>query len=237
MTTTLPAFLAPLIIGVGFVAALVVWLAVRRATTGVLLALWFATTLTLAARGFFRGDPIALGPNLTFPLGLFLPIIVGYAAYRRSDAFRRALDAAPQEWLIGVQVYRCLGVVFLLLLARGQLPAQFALPAACGDILVGATALPVAWVWRRQRPWARRLAIVWNAVGILDLVVAVGVGALSSPTPFRLFADEPSTGLMTQFPLAMIPLFAVPLAIMLHLASLRLALARRTATYDSASWE
>ena len=223
MTTTLPAFLAPLIIGVGFVAALVAWLAVRRPTTGVLLALWFALTVTLAARGFFRGDPIALGPNLTFPLGLFLPIAIGYAAYRRSDAFRRALDTAPQEWVIGVQVYRCLGAVFLLLLARGRLPAQFAVPAGWGDILVGATALPVAFAWGRRRPWSRRLAIAWNTVGILDLVVAVGMGVLSAPTPFRLFAGEPSTGLMTEFPLAMVPMFAVPLAIMLHLASLRLA--------------
>ena len=50
--------------------------------------------------------------------------------------------------------------------------------------------------------------------------MAVTTGFLSSPSPIQLFAfDNPNT-LITAFPLVMIPVFLVPLAVLLHLASL-----------------
>jgi len=38
---------------------------------------------------------------------------------------------------VGVQVYRALGLIFLVLYAGGYLPGLFAWPAGVGDILVG----------------------------------------------------------------------------------------------------
>ena len=50
--------------------------------------------------------------------------------------------------------------------------------------------------------------------------MAVTTGFLSSPSPIEKLAfDNPNT-LITAFPLVMIPVFLVPLAILLHLASL-----------------
>jgi hypothetical protein len=46
-------------------------------------------------------------------------------------------QAIPQSWLIGIQLYRVLGVIFRLLKAQGRLPSLFALPAGAGDVAVG----------------------------------------------------------------------------------------------------
>jgi hypothetical protein len=54
-----------------------------------------------------------------------------------------------------------------------------------------------------------------------DLAVAVTTGFLTSPSPVQLLAlDRPNT-LVTAFPLVLIPVFLVPLSVLLHLASLR----------------
>ena len=61
----------------------------------------------------------------------------------------------------------------------------------------------------------------WNIFGILDLVVAVGTGFLTAPSLIQPFAVEPPTSdLMTQLPMALIPTYLVPLSIVLHIASL-----------------
>jgi hypothetical protein len=71
---------------------------------------------------------------------------------------------------------------------------------------------------RAQRP--DKLALRPLPIRKVDLVVAVTTGFLSSPSPIQKFAfDNPNT-LITAFPLVMIPVFLVPLAILLHLASL-----------------
>ena len=60
----------------------------------------------------------------------------------------------------------------------------------------------------------------WNLLGLLDLVVAVTLGFLSSPSPFQMLAFDAPNDLITAFPLVMVPAFAVPLSVILHLASL-----------------
>lgn len=59
----------------------------------------------------------------------------------------------------------------------------------------------------------------FNALGILDLVVAVSLGVLLGPS--WLLGGTPSTEALTLLPLALVPTAAVPLMIALHLVSLR----------------
>jgi hypothetical protein len=56
-------------------------------------------------------------------------------------------------------------------------------------------------------------------LGILDLIVAGGTGFMTAPSRFSLDI-EPSSELMTVLPLVLIPVYLVPLSIVLHLASL-----------------
>ena len=92
-------------------------------------------------------------------------------------------------------------MIFLLLYARGLRPGAFAWPAGAGDILVGLLAPVIAF-------------------GILDLILAVGMGFATSPSPFQFAAFAHPNEIISLFPLVLIPTFLVPLSILLHLASL-----------------
>ena len=65
---------------------------------------------------------------------------------------------------------------------------------------------------------ARALQPSWNILGLLDLGVAVTTGFITSPS--ALFSYEPPNELIAIFPLVLIPVYLVPLSVMLHLASL-----------------
>jgi hypothetical protein len=55
-----------------------------------------------------------------------------------------------------------------------------------------------------------------ETLGILDLVVAVGTGFLTSPSTLQQLAlDNPNTAI-TSYPLVLIPTFLVPASIILH---------------------
>jgi hypothetical protein len=126
----------------------------------------------------------------------------------------------PQQWLIGVQLYRVLGAIFLILYGAGKLPGLFAWPAGLGDVLVGVLAPVVALAYAREPRKNADLVFAWNLLGLADLVVAVTTGFLTSPSAFQLFAFDLPNELIDQFPLVHIPIFAVPVAVLLHLASL-----------------
>jgi hypothetical protein len=189
-----------------------------------LLVAWFFTALVSSWLGFYQGKPTRVP---TIEVGLLLPIIAGVIFYLRSSVLRRIAAAASQTLLVGIQFYRVLGIVFLVLFAGGALPGVFALPAGTGDVALGLVAPAVAFALARGLRGSAGLARAWNLFGLADLVVAVTTGFLSSPSPIQKFAfDHPNT-LITAFPLVMIPVFLVPLAILLHLASLaKLGLSR-----------
>jgi hypothetical protein len=112
------------------------------------------------------------------------------------------------------------------------LPGAFAWPAGLGDIAIGVTA-PLVAVALVHRPdfSISRAFVVWNLLGILDLVVAVTVGglisALASPA-----AGVVTTQPMAQLPLVLIPAYLVPLFVMLHLAALFQARRRALSLVD-----
>jgi len=182
------------------------------------MLVWLFVALELAQDGVFL--PGATGRFPALPIAILLPVLIALPLLLRSRNIAAALDAVPASWLIGLQVYRVLGGAFLLRWAAGQLPGEFALPAGTGDFLTGLLALPVAlYVHSRARgSWVAGYA--WNSLGILDLCLAVTMGALTSPGPAQLLAfDRPNLGIGT-YPLVMIPAFAVPLSLILHGLSL-----------------
>src|SRR5262249_58677150 len=89
-----------------------------------------------------------------------------------------------------------------------------------GDIAIGLTAPWVALALVRRPGFAAsRLFIVWNLLGMLDLVAAVALG-----TRNRILATgaagEITTEPMAEMPLVLIPAFLVPLFFMFHLTAL-----------------
>jgi hypothetical protein len=189
-----------------------------RSLVNVVLAIWLALVFLLGANGAFVRPPEA--PPLPILLGATVPVVVFAAAYLGSGAFRAFILAADLRLLTAIQAWRAGGLGFLALYTHGVLPGLFAWPAGLGDIAIGVTA---PWVLLALLRWptfaASRQFVVWNLLGILDLVVAVTTGALSSGFVAG-FAGKVTTAPMAQLPLVLIPAYLVPLFIMLHLAAL-----------------
>ena len=176
----------------------------------VCLLVWLVVAVALALSGvYIRGT--AGMPTIQF--GILLPIFLGVAAYVMFPGIKRWMHSLPQSWLVGVQAYRVIGVIFVILWVAGQLPAVFALPAGLGDMAIG---LAAPFAARR----GRNAVLWWNVLGIADLVVALTTGFLTSPSRFQVFALDAPNVLVGQFPLILIPTFLVPMSILLHLASL-----------------
>jgi len=184
-----------------------------------ILTIWIGTIWTLAVNGVFHQNIVGNVPALT--VAIFLPIALGLFVLTRSQAVASLLDATPASWLVGIQVYRILGGVFLVNWIQGAIPGAFALPAGIGDVATGLLALPAA-VWVASGiPIGRRIGFRWNLFGLTDFAVAVTMGTLTSPGPAHLLAlDHPNT-LIGTFPTVMIPAFAVPFSALLHVLSLR----------------
>jgi hypothetical protein len=182
------------------------------------LALWLVVIFLLGAAGTFERPPGTTPTPIL--IGAVGPLVVFLAAYWGSPRFRALVLAIDLPLATAVQAWRAAGLGFLALYAHGVLPGVFAWPAGLGDIAIGVTAPWVALALVHRPSFAAdRLFVVWNLLGILDLVVAVSVGGLNSALASGL-AGEVTTGPMAQLPLVLIPAYLVPLFIMLHLAAL-----------------
>lgn len=181
---------------------------------GSVLTLWAVATTVLAYRGVFQIQDVAGVPAVGINL------VVVFAALAAGLIFSASLRGllTRQTSLIRLHLWRLVGLVFLALMLRGQLPALFAVPAGLGDILIAVTA---PWVARTlAAPGGRRRAVIWNLLGMADLVVAVGLGIMTSPGPANVFLTTPTSEVMTTFPMVLVPAFLVPLAFTLHVVSL-----------------
>jgi len=196
-----------------------------RLCVATVLTVWFATVAFLGASGALNplsgaGTPV-LGLAVMLPLAVLCFAFLGYAPTR--DAISRV----PLAVLIAVNIPRVEGMGFLLLYGAHRLPAPFALAAGWGDIVVGVTALPLAWFAARYPARAKPWAIAWNLLGFADLMVAISLGAMSAPGPIRVFTDPPGSGIMTTLPWILIPGFLVPCWEALHVAIFSRLLARQ----------
>jgi len=178
---------------------------------------WFGITIALGVLGVYRG---ASDQIPTIQYGILAPILIGGMLIVRSSTVRRLLESVPQQWLIGVQFYRVLGIIFLVLYAAGKMPGLFAWPAGLGDVLVGVLAPVVAIAHARGPEKNGDLATAWNILGLTDLIVAVATGMATTPSPIQQFAFDLPNELVGAFPLVLIPTYLVPLSVLLHLASL-----------------
>ncbi len=180
------------------------------------LVAWFVVVVALGASRVLAYDR-ALGVR-GLGVAVMLPILVMTMLAFGTSGGRQALARAWVPALIGVNVVRVLGVEFLLLHAAGRLPAPFAPAAGWGDFVVGAAAPLVAWMVARDWRGSRGVALAWTALGLLDLVDAIGLGVMSSPGPLRVFVGDPSSAIMSEIPWILIPCFVVPLLAFTHLA-------------------
>jgi hypothetical protein len=177
------------------------------------LLIWFVLALLGSLLGIFVQPPgIASLPTY---LAAFGPAILFVVAYLLSGAFRqwvRTLIGDP--WgIAAIQIYRVLGIAYVVVASHNGLPVMFALPAGWGDFFIGMTAPLAALAWSSGGRFGKAVFVLWNVLGMLDLVNAVSLAVASSSIP-------PGTLALRVFPLSLVPTFAVPLSFSLHFAGL-----------------
>jgi hypothetical protein len=183
------------------------------ATAATVLGGWIVVSALLARSGVYLQDPGEVVPwVLVAVAGTLIVLLLA----TRIPIFSRVLaEPGTPARLALPHTLRVVGVLFLIVMAQGHLPAAFALPAGLGDIAIGLSAPFVA--RRLARGTGRAGALRFNVLGILDLIVAGSIGFLL----FRVVEVTPSTAPLFVLPLALIPTVPVPLALALHIVSLR----------------
>jgi len=178
-------------------------------TVGGTLVTWFALVFALGLGGAFR-ITTAEEFRPTLLLAVLLSTALAYILPRWLEPFRLVLNAVPPHWLIAVHVFRVgFGAVFLLQLAQGLLPAEFALPVGAGDVVVGAAAPLVGYLVLTQRPGWRAAALIWNLAGMLDFLDTVAIVTLAAPGPYQQLVLTPPL-IPGVFPQSLLPTFVVP---------------------------
>jgi hypothetical protein len=174
----------------------------------VLWGAWVLASVLLAKAEVYRFEPTTPVPWL--PVGL-IGSLAAALLLTRIPAVSRILAQPDALWRLTVpQIFRVEGVTFLVVMA---------LPAGLGDIAIGVEAVFVARNLRRGV--VGRNAVWLNILGLVDLVVALGIGFAAAPAAVRLLFVSPSTEAISLLPLALIPATVIPLAAALHLLSLQ----------------
>jgi hypothetical protein len=201
-----------------------------RAATGiaggaaVAIGGWLVVSGLFARDGAYSQEPGAIKPWLGVA---FVGILAGLLLATRIPAVARILAEPDTPARLALpHTLRVVGVVFVIVMAQGRLPAVVALPAGLGDIAVGLAAPLVA--RRLYDGVGHRRALWFNILGLADLVIAVTIGFLTGLGPFRPWDVTPSTETVSLLPLALVPTVAVPVAITLHIVSLRRLRAARS---------
>ncbi len=211
--------------GVAGVVAAYSWRKLHELSLAMLV--WVLLAWLLAQNGFFAERnqlyPQDIAGLTALALFVMLPLVLLAAAWWFAKPLRDFADGVPLYLLIGAQVYRIFGVIFLWMANNGLLPYAVALPIGFGDVLVGALALPLALAFTHDGMKARRAAIAWNVLGITSITVGMGLMVLAF---FGVLPMQPAPAMLGHYPLALLVLFQMPFALALHTLALRALLSR-----------
>jgi len=172
---------------------------------GTVFILWFATSYALLSQGFYANADI---PQLAFVLGVTLPVVIGFLAKQLWSPLTKAVDAISTQSFLLLQFMRAaFGIMFFFTAA---LPVWFQYTGGLGDIAAGFGAF-LGLYYLHKNPNNERQAIIrGNLIGILDFIVVLSFGTL-------VILRDHAPDIM----FLLIPLYVVPLFILLHIFSLQ----------------
>lgn len=182
-----------------------------------LFGLWGAAMVPLAQAGILMPPPTIFDPPFAI-MPLIFGAVILWALGRFTAAGQTILKGLDQRHLIGFQIFRIMGGLFLLGWGMGKVPWQFAFPAGLGDIWAGIAAIQALSALNRGAPNARALVVRANVIGLADFVVAVFTGLITSKGFLHLLSHD-APNIINMYPLALFPVFFVPIFIAFHLFS------------------
>lgn len=170
------------------------------------IGLW-AWLLAAVAIGYF---PVLTSLPLPAVQGvLFLLTALLLAGYFKLARLRAWIDSLDLRALVLFHLTRFVGVYFLLLHKRGQLPYDFAVRGGWGDIIVATLALLIC-VAPLGAALRLRAITVWNIIGFADILMVVVTAARHG------LAGDRQLQALTVLPLSLLPTFIVPIIIATH---------------------
>ena len=192
---------------------------------------WLALTFALAANGKLSFTSIPPTAGILIALSLALGIAVG-----ASRLGLRIATGIPLAALVGIQGFRFpLELMLHRAYVEGLMPVQMSYAGFNFDILSGLSAIVVAALLVR-RSGSLAAVRIWNIGGALLLVNLLTIAVLSTPTPLRVFHNEPANVWIARAPWVWLPSVYVVAAIIGHVVVLRrLRYESRRATGHEAS--
>jgi hypothetical protein len=162
----------------------------------------------------FSMFPLNVMPVLAVPM---ITILI----FTFSKSTQTIIANLTHAQLIALQSFRIFVELLLWrLFVLDKMPVQMSFEGRNWDVLTGITALVVAYLASLKRI-SNTGILIWNLFGLGLLINILSIAILSMPTPFRVFMNEPSNTIVTQFPVSLLPGLLVPLAYGLHFLSLR----------------
>lgn len=170
----------------------------------IVIWLWLIAAIAVGNYQLLQRLPMPAVQGVLFGLTALVLFI-----YFKTTALRAWISSLDLRALVLLHVTRFVGIYFLLLYQRGELPYAFAVPGGWGDITVASLALLVCFVPMADATRQRAITI-WNVIGFVDIMMVVVTAA-------RLgFADPAQMRALTYLPLSLLPTFLVPLIIATH---------------------
>ena len=175
----------------------------------------FVTVWSLSGRmSDFSMFPFNLLPVLLIPVIMLLVFIT-------SKGLNEVLQKVPPANLIRLQSFRFFVEILLwMLFIDNLLPVQLTFEGRNFDILAGITAPVIAWLAVSGKV-SKNGILIWNILCLGLLLNIVITAILSTPSPWRVFMNEPANTIVADFPISWLPGFLVPLAYYLHIFSLK----------------
>jgi hypothetical protein len=166
---------------------------------------WLFVAVLIGYSGLLRNTRLPM-PALAMAITLTLLLAI---ALRRD--YRERVISMGVRALIALHLTRFVGIYFLWLYNQGLLPRNFAVPAGWGDIVVALLAVVVLVAFRPQTPSGRTAILIWNVIGLTDILMVLARGAEMARTDPLFQAG------FTALPLSLLPTFIVPLIIVTHI--------------------
>jgi hypothetical protein len=158
-------------------------------------------------------------PPRSFVLFIVILGVLLFLSFQKISKGLKLLMVIPAHWLILLQMYR-LGVEWILAYLHIEeiVPVELTLYGRNFDLLVGLSALPVAFlVWKKHK-FSYHTAIIFNTISIISLVNIIWIAVMSLPSSFQKY----ETNLLTSyFPGILIPSFLAPVAIYISILSIK----------------
>lgn len=183
-----------------------------------ILTTWIMAVFAMAKSGFIA-DFSSLPPRMVL---VILPPLVGMIILTRSKRVTDFLNNVSFQEMMYIQAFRIPVEIFLWwLFLDGKISERMSFEGWNYDVLVGITGPVMAVICFGQGRYLRKLAIIWNILGLILLANIVVISVLSFPTPFQVFYSDIKVTVMTTWPTVLLPAVLVPLAYYMHALSLK----------------